>query len=83
MPPDPAGNDPHRRSASLVYGVAEFEVTKEQRRVGKYLNCVAAYHGLTDAHPLAELLGVDISTAEVLVDLYRERVLGLTKEEDV
>ncbi|MDR3707887.1 MAG: DNA polymerase I [Capsulimonadaceae bacterium] len=56
-----AGEDIHRRTAALVFGVGEDEVSPEQRRRAKTVNFAVIY-GMGDVRLAAEL-GVDRATA--------------------
>lgn len=65
--------DVHTVTASLMYGISEDQVTKEQRRLAKLLNYAVLY-GVTE-YGLANQLGGGFSTSEAraLIEQYRER----------
>ncbi len=65
--------DVHRTTAALMWGVAEEEVSKQQRGFAKTLNFAVLY-GVTN-YGLANQLGggFSISEAQALIDQYRER----------
>jgi len=56
-----AGEDIHRRTAAIVFGVSEDEVTPAQRRTAKTVNFAVIY-GMGDVRLAAEI-GVDRATA--------------------
>jgi len=70
-----AGQDIHRRTASLVFGVAESEVTSDQRRHAKTINFAVIY-GMGDIRLAAEM-GVDRATASQWKKRYFEGFPGV------
>lgn len=75
--------DPHRRTASLLYARMPSSITQEQRLHGKVLNVLAAHGQLHRTKLIAELAGVTETEAHGLCRLFRERVLGVTKGVDL
>lgn len=65
--------DVHAVTASLMFGIPESSVTKDQRRLAKLLNYAVLY-GVTE-YGLANQLGggFSIGEARALIDQYRER----------
>lgn len=71
------GTDVHRRTAAEVFGVAEAEVTDEQRRIAKAVNFGVVY-GQT-AFGLAQQLGIPRGKAGSYIRAYFERVPGVDR----
>ncbi len=65
------GKDIHAAVAGRIFGVAEEQVTSDQRRVGKTINFGVVY-GMS-AHGLAQRLGLDRDTAAKFIDDYFAR----------
>ena len=68
--------DLHRRTAARVLGIAETDVTDQQRQLGKALNFGIVY-GQT-AYGLADELGVPIQRAEALLAAHAAAYPGVT-----
>ncbi len=62
------GADIHAHTASLIFGVPEDQVTKEQRRVAKMTNFAISY-GVT-GYGLAQRTGLDQDTATKFIEAY-------------
>ena len=71
------GVDVHRRTAALGFGVAESEVTKEQRDVAKMLNFGIAY-GMSD-FGLAARMKMPRDEAQRFIDAYFRRYVQLQR----
>jgi len=71
------GTDVHRRTAAEVFGVAEADVTDEQRRIAKAVNFGVVY-GQT-AFGLAQQLGIPRGKAGSYIRAYFERVPGVDR----
>jgi DNA polymerase-1 len=71
------GRDIHRQTASLIFGVAEGEVTPEQRRVGKTINFGVIY-GQT-AYGLSQGLKIGKADAERFIRTYFQRYEGVDR----
>ena len=71
------GRDIHRQTASLIFGVAEGEVTPEQRRVGKTINFGVIY-GQT-AYGLSQGLKIGKAEAERFIRTYFQRYEGVDR----
>ncbi|WP_320825385.1 DNA polymerase I [Reinekea sp.] len=74
------GKDIHRATAADVMGVAENEVTSEQRRSAKAINFGLIY-GMS-AFGLAKQLGISRTEAKAYVDAYFERYPGVRRYMD-
>lgn len=70
------GKDIHTATAAKVYGVAEEEVTKEQRYKAKSVNFGIIYG--QGAFGLADNLGISRSEAKAIIDNYRKEFAGIT-----
>ncbi|MBL0141940.1 MAG: DNA polymerase I [Betaproteobacteria bacterium] len=70
-----AGEDIHRHTASEVFGVAQAEVTSEQRRYAKVINFGLIY-GMS-AFGLAGNLGIERAAAQSYMDKYFQRYPGV------
>jgi DNA polymerase-1 len=66
-----AGDDIHRRTAAEVFGVAESDVTSEQRRIAKAINFGLVF-GQTD-FGLAQVLRIPRSEAHTYIESYFKR----------
>ncbi|MCX7040519.1 MAG: DNA polymerase I [Spirochaetes bacterium] len=71
------GRDIHRQTASLIFGVAEGEVTPDQRRVGKTINFGVIY-GQT-AYGLSQGLKIGKADAERFIRTYFQRYEGVDR----
>lgn len=71
------GGDPHKATASEVFGVDIDKVTKEQRDTAKAINFGIVY-GLTP-YGLSKQLGVDESKASEFIDRYFDAFPGVKK----
>jgi len=71
------GRDIHRATAAEIMGLAENEVTSEQRRSAKAINFGLIY-GMS-AFSLAKQLGISRGDAKVYVDTYFDRYPGVRK----
>jgi DNA polymerase-1 len=69
--------DVHRRTAAVLFGVAEEAVTAEQRRIGKTINFGIVY-GMS-AFRLARDLRIARSEAETFIRRYFERYAGVER----
>lgn len=69
--------DPHRRTAALMFGIDEKDVTREQRTVGKTMN-VAVTFRLSPAE-LSGRVRVSHVEAEEWFRLFHRNVLGTTR----
>jgi DNA polymerase-1 len=69
--------DIHTATAATVYGIAESEVDKTQRRNAKAVNFGIIYG--QSAFGLAENLGISRSEAKSIIDSYFERFEGIKK----
>lgn len=74
------GVDVHRRTAAEVFGVAEEQVTSEQRRVAKAVNFGVIY-GQT-AFGLSRQLGIPRGKASNYIKVYFEKIPGVTRYMD-
>ncbi len=70
-----AGADVHARTAAEVFGVAEGDVSPEQRRAAKMVNYGIAY-GLSP-HGLSTRLNVPLDEARGIIDRYFARFPGI------
>ena len=71
------GADIHRAVAGQIHGVAEEEVSREQREGAKMVNFGIVY-GIT-AFGLARRLGVDRAEAAEIIDGYKKRFARITE----
>ena len=69
------GVDVHRRTAALLFGVAEAEVTSEQRRAAKTINFGVIY-GMS-AFRLSNELGIPRGEAQSFIDAYFTTYAGV------
>ena len=69
------GRDIHRQTASLIFGVAEGEVSGEQRRIGKTINFGVIY-GQT-AYGLSQSLKIAKAEADRFITTYFQRYQGV------
>ncbi len=69
--------DIHTKTAMDIFGVSEFEVTKDMRRKAKAVNFGILY-GIS-GFGLSENLDVDISEAKVFIDKYLDTFPGIKK----
>ena len=67
--------DIHSRTAALVYGISEEEVTSEQRRSAKVVNFGIMYGA--GAFRMSKELGISMKEAKNLVDTYFETYPGI------
>jgi DNA polymerase I len=72
-----AGEDIHRQTASLVFGVPRQEVTREMRDRAKTVNFAVIY-GI-GAFSLAQQLGITNAEAKEFIDRYFERFPGVRR----
>ncbi|MCR5724985.1 MAG: DNA polymerase I [Treponema sp.] len=72
-----AGNDVHRATAALIYGVSPEEVTPEQRRSAKTINFGVMY-GMS-AFRLARELGIPRTRAQEFIDNYFTLYAGIKR----
>lgn len=70
------GKDIHTATAAKVYGIAESEVTKEQRYKAKSVNFGIIYG--QGAFGLADNLGISRAEAKGIIDNYRKEFSGIT-----
>jgi DNA polymerase-1 len=71
------GDDVHRATASEVFGIAQDQVTAEQRRYAKVINFGLIY-GMS-AFGLAANLGIERAAAQQFVDRYFQRFSGVAR----
>jgi DNA polymerase-1 len=69
------GVDIHRRTASLLFGMAEDEVTPDRRRIAKTINFGVIY-GMS-AFRLSNELGIPRGDAQKFIDAYFETYAGV------
>jgi DNA polymerase I len=69
------GVDVHRRTASLLFGLAEGEVTPDKRRIAKTINFGVIY-GMS-AFRLSNELGIPRGEAQKFIDAYFETYAGV------
>ncbi len=69
------GKDIHRRTGALIFGVAEDEVTPEQRRIAKTINFGVMY-GMS-AFRLSRELGIPRAKADGFIKAYFETYRGI------
>lgn len=74
------GKDIHTATAAKVYGIADEEVTKEQRYKAKSVNFGIIYG--QGAFGLADNLGISRSEAKEIIDNYKKEFSGITKYMD-
>ena len=72
-----AGRDVHRQTAALLFGVAEEEVSAEQRRIGKTINFGVIY-GMS-AFRLARDMRIPRKDAESFISTYFQRYAGVDR----
>jgi DNA polymerase-1 len=72
-----AGRDVHRQTAALLFGVAEKEVSAEQRRIGKTINFGVIY-GMS-AFRLAQDMRIPRREAESFINTYFQRYSGVDR----
>jgi len=72
-----AGKDVHRQTAALLFGVAEGEVSAEQRRIGKTINFGVIY-GMS-AFRLARDMRIPRKEAESFISTYFQRYAGVDR----
>jgi DNA polymerase-1 len=72
-----AGRDVHRQTAALLFGVAEEEVSPEQRRVGKTINFGVVY-GMS-AFRLAQDMRIPRREADSFITTYFLRYAGVDR----
>ncbi len=72
-----AGRDVHRQTAALLFGVAEEEVSPEQRRVGKTINFGVVY-GMS-AFRLAQDMRIPRREADSFINTYFQRYAGVDR----
>jgi DNA polymerase I len=75
-----AGDDIHRRTAAEVFGVAEGDVTSEQRRIAKAINFGLVF-GQTD-FGLAQVLRIPRSEAHKYIESYFKRYARVREHMD-
>jgi DNA polymerase-1 len=69
------GKDVHRRTAALIFGIPEEEVTAEQRRISKVINFGVIY-GMS-AFRLANELGISRTEASSFIESYFKTYAGV------
>ncbi len=69
------GQDVHRNSAAIIFGVPPEEVTEENRRIAKTVNYAVIYG--QGAGALAQQIGVSRSQAEEYIEQYFDRLAGV------
>ncbi len=74
------GKDIHTATAAKVYGIAESEVTKEQRYKAKSVNFGIIYG--QGAFGLADNLGISRTEAKEIIDNYKKEFSGIVKYMD-
>jgi hypothetical protein len=63
-----SGDDVHKATAAVIYGVPFANVTKEQRHVGKTINFSLLYGA--GPHKISETLNIPIDEAKSIIDKY-------------
>ena len=71
------GMDVHRATAAEVFGVSTDQVSSEQRRYAKVINCGLIY-GMS-AYGLARSLGIDNTAAKNYIERYFDRYPGVRR----
>jgi len=71
------GQDIHRVTAALIYGIPESEVQPEQRNAMKAINFGIIY-GMT-SHGLSKELGIAFEEAQIFIDAYFARYPGVRR----
>ncbi len=71
------GEDIHRKTASLIFGVSESEITPQQRRIAKVVNFGVVY-GMSP-HGLAEELGISHGEARKFIEQYFSTYEGVRR----
>ena len=71
------GKDIHRQTASLIFGVTEADVTREQRSVGKTINFGVVY-GMS-SFGLAQSLKIPRASADAFIKTYFQRYQGVDR----
>jgi DNA polymerase-1 len=71
------GRDIHRQTASLIFGVAEDQVTPDQRRVGKTINFGVVY-GMS-SYGLSQSLRIPRADADLFIRTYFQRYQGVDR----
>ncbi|BAV09601.1 DNA polymerase I [Filimonas lacunae] len=74
------GRDIHTATAAKVYGIADEEVTKEQRYKAKSVNFGIIYG--QGAFGLADNLGISRTEAKEIIDNYKKEFSGITRYMD-
>ncbi|GGH82406.1 DNA polymerase-1 [Filimonas zeae] len=74
------GKDIHTATAAKVYGIADEEVTKEQRYKAKSVNFGIIYG--QGAFGLADNLGISRAEAKEIIDNYKKEFSGITRYMD-
>lgn len=74
------GKDIHTATAAKVYGIAEEEVSKEQRYKAKSVNFGIIYG--QGAFGLADNLGISRTEAKTIIDNYKKEFSGINKYMD-
>ena len=74
------GTDIHTATAAKVYGIAESEVTREQRYKAKSVNFGIIYG--QGAFGLADNLGIPRAEAKEIIDNYKKEFSGITRYMD-
>jgi DNA polymerase-1 len=69
------GKDVHRRTAALIFGITEDEVTPEQRRISKIINFGVIY-GMSP-YRLGNELGITRSEAALFIESYFKTYSGV------
>ncbi|MCX7023948.1 MAG: DNA polymerase I [Spirochaetes bacterium] len=69
------GSDVHRRTAALIFGITEADVTPERRRMAKTINFGVIY-GMS-AFRLSNELGIGRGEAQKFIDAYFGRYVGV------
>lgn len=75
-------DDPHLRSAALLFGKPESEVTRDERIQAKYLNVLAGHGLFARVGRLSEFLGVPYPEADQLAERYNRIVLGIWRDDE-
>jgi DNA polymerase I len=71
------GDDIHRRTASVVFGITPEEVTTDQRRTAKIVNFGIMYGA--GAYRMSQELGISMKEGKNLVDSYFKTYPGIRK----
>jgi len=72
-----SGSDVHRRTAALIFGVSEDQISSDQRRIAKTINFGVMY-GMS-AFRLSNELGISRTNAQSFIDTYFRTYSGVRR----